>query len=132
MDELLGKTVRQLKVNEDQSLLVFETSDGTVMYETEGDCCSETWFADITGVDALLGGQVTKVEEVSIDLLNDGKDRTRQEYDQGYGVNLTTTKGYVNIVYRNSSNGYYGGSIRRIDRLQSPVALTEITQDWSA
>jgi len=47
MKELVGKTVKELYVNEDQSLLKFVTDQGEVIYQTEADCCSETWFADI-------------------------------------------------------------------------------------
>jgi hypothetical protein len=35
--------------------------------------------------------------------------RTRQEFDAIYGVKLTTSQGAPTFVFRNSSNGYYGG-----------------------
>jgi len=130
MKELIGKTVSGLRVNDDQSILVFDHPDGThTAYRTYSECCSETWFADITGVNALIGQVVTAVEKVYMDAVDDG--RTRQERDEFYGVKLTTIKGVADIVYRNSSNGYYGGDIDFYsDNL--PSGIKPITDDWSA
>jgi hypothetical protein len=132
MKELIGKTITGLFVNEDQSGLMFTHPDNEkTCYETYADCCSETWFADITGVSALLDSTVLEVENT--DLLETEDGRTRQEYDRFYGVKLKTTKGYVDIVYRNSSNGYYGGEIEyKAQGLPEGCELTPITDDWSA
>jgi len=130
MIELIGKTVTGLRVNEDQSVLAFDHPDGTsTSYVTDGDCCSETWFADITGVAALLGGKVLEVE--SVDLLTVDDKRTRQNEDQFYGVKLRTNQGMADIVYRNSSNGYYGGDIG-LHSGALPEGMTAITDDWQA
>lgn len=130
MKELIGKTVTGLRVNEDQSVLAFDHPDGTsTSYRTWGDCCSETWFADITGVAALLGGNVLDVEFVDLPVVDD--KRTRQESDEFYGVKLKTDKGYADIVYRNSSNGYYGGDIDLYGGAL-PDGMTAITDDWKA
>ena len=129
MKELIGKIISGIRVNEDQSVLVFGHPDGTnTIYVTYGDCCSETWFADITGVGALIGGKVLMVEDIAMKSVDDG--RTRQEIDEFYGVKIITNKGYADIVYRNSSNGYYGGVIFLYEKL--PDNLTAITEDWSA
>ena len=130
MKELIGKKINGLYVNADQSLLVFDTDDGDVAYRAWGDCCSETWFADIVGVPALLGGVVASAEDVEMVAVEDG--RTRQECDQFYGVKIKTDKGYADIVYRNSSNGYYGGDIDYVDIGGRPDDLTAITDDWQA
>lgn len=131
-ENLIGKTISGLRVNDDQSVLVFDHPDGTfTAFKTYGDCCSETWFADITGVSALLGGEVRTTEDVDVDVIEDG--RTRQEYDSFYGVKLTTNKGHADIVYRNSSNGYYGGSADLMDKERAlPSDLVSITDDWRA
>lgn len=131
MKELIGKKISGLRINEDQSILMFDTDQGAVGYVTYGDCCSETWFADITGVSAMLGGTVQTAEEVSMDGYNVEDGRTRQEYDEAYGYKLTTDKGYADIVFRNSSNGYYGGSIELLKR-GLPDGMTAIVDDWHA
>lgn len=131
MEQLIGKKITELRINEDQSVLAFYTDQGVIAYETRGDCCSETWFADITGVDALLGGTVQTADEVSMDGYNVEDGRTRQDFDEAYGVKLTTDKGYSDIVFRNSSNGCYGGSIGLLRR-EMPDGMTAITDDWHA
>ncbi len=130
MKELIGKTVVSLEVNECENVLVFNCTDDKVVYYAYGDCCSETWFADIVGVHCLLGATVLDSQDISLPYVEDG--RCRQEYDQFYGVKLMTDKGYVDIVYRNSSNGYYGGSIELCENDLAYETFREITDDWSA
>jgi hypothetical protein len=130
MNELIGKSVIGLRVNEDQSIMAFDHPDGTsTSYETYGDCCSETWFADVIGVSALLGSHVLAVEHMDLPEVDD--KRTRQEYDSFYGVKLQTNKGIVDIVYRNSSNGYYGGAIY-LNNKALPEVMISIFDDWQA
>lgn len=127
---LAGLTVKSVAVNEDQSIMVFETDEGAIAYETYGDCCSETWFADLIGYDRLIDRKITSVE--AIDLPEPHDARTRQEYDTAYGVKFTTDRGYAELVYRNSSNGYYGGEAYRMREFPVGVKFTPITDDWSA
>ncbi len=130
MKELIGKIVLGLRVNAEQSILAFDHPDGSVTaYETEGDCCSETWFADITGVSALIGGRVLEATNIDLPVVEDG--RKRQDCDEFYGVKLKTDKGMVDIVYRNSSNGYYGGGIHLCTR-ELTDDMTPIVDDWQA
>lgn len=131
MKELCGTTINNVRVNGDQTVLSFETDKGTVSYRAEADCCSESWFADIVGVDALLGGLVRDVEGIDMDFYNVKDGRCRQESDEAYGFRITTSKGQACIAFRNSSNGYYGGWLEPHDKpLEEP--MTEITEDWSA
>lgn len=132
MKELLGKTITGLRVRDGEDILVFDHPDGTwTAYATHGDCCSETWFADIVGVNALINATVLEVQDVELE--DDADERTRQEYDRFYGVKLKTDRGYVDIVYRNSSNGYYGGDISLYRSDSLPVGnFTTIADDWSA
>lgn len=131
MTTLVGKVITGLRINDDQSLLVFDHPDNShTAYETEADCCSETWFADIVGVDALIGSTVLKADAMeAMQEVVDG--RCRQDYDLFYGVKLITTNGYVDIVYRNSSNGYYGGSIDLYTR-KLPSGLQSIIEDYQS
>lgn len=131
MKELIGKKITGLRINEDQSVLAFDTDQGVIVYEARGDCCSETWFADITGVGQLIGGTVQTADRVSMDGYNVEDGRARQEYDEAYGYKLTTDKGYVDLVFRNSSNGYYGGWIQ-LREGELPEGMTAIAGDWQA
>ena len=132
MKELIGKKITGIFVNEYQSELIFNTDQGLIGYYTLTDCCDETWFADIIGVSALLGGVVQSSEEVPMVEISD--NRTRQEIDKIYGIKIKTDKGYVDIIFRNSSNGYYNGSIELFIPEEAILfdKMTAITDDWHA
>ena len=127
LKSLVGKTIRAIFVSPGEGQLLFKTDEGDVGYHVWGDCCSESWFADLTGVDALIGGTVTETEDVKYSEPND--DRTRQEHDVVYGYKIKTSKGHADLSFRNSSNGYYGGDLESGD---APEATVAITDDWSA
>lgn len=132
MKELIGKTIIRIEVSPGEEYIKFTHPDGSyTAYQAYGDCCSETWFADIVGVEALLRANVLEIREVDLQSYDCKDDRTRQEYDEFYGVKIKTSKGYSDIIYRNSSNGYYGGSISLYTG-KFPNNMLEITSDWSA
>jgi hypothetical protein len=121
-----------LYVGPDEANLIIETSDNQYLdCETEGECCSESWWADIVGVKQLIGAQVSKIEQVDLDIPDCDK-RTRQESDEIYCFKVITDKGECELIFRNSSNGYYGGycSFKFIDEI--PNDFIEITEDWQA
>lgn len=131
MKELIGEHVIRIGINDDQSILCVETRRATFLFKTYAECCSETWFSDIIGAKYLIGATVKKVENLDLELINYNLDdnRCRQDEDIGYGIKLITDKGEANIIYRNSSNGYYGGSMYMVCELSN---LNEITEDWQA
>lgn len=130
LGKLLGNHVDGVYVNADQSELYLKRKySGGIRITTSADCCSETWFADITSPENLVG----EIKGVRVlDLPKPTDDRSRQEDDEAYGFVLSTDKGDCTIVYRNSSNGYYGGSIGTVTDSELPEELTLITSDWSA
>jgi hypothetical protein len=133
MREIFEEHVRGLYVNDDQSALYVKRSDwqGHLRFTLDADCCSESWFADITGVENLIGETVTGIELLEMPDVDDS--RSRQESDVAYGYRLKTRKGYTDIVFRNSSNGYYGGSMNAAEVVKIlPGDLYEITKDWRA
>jgi len=141
MEHLIGHIIRALYVAPGEGQLAFVTDIATITYGTDADCCSETWFADVLGVNALLGATVTAVEDLQLpagyDAQNDG--RTRQEEDDVYGHTVVTDRGRCTVIYRNSSNGYYGGWLTGPTIVEpaappssSPMAWRQITDDWSA
>lgn len=131
ISKLLGQTVQGLCVNNDQSELYLINQWGhAIRITTYACCCSETWFADITSPEN-LDGEIKGIR--LLDLPDPTDDRSRQESDSAYGFVLSTDKGDCTIVYRNSSNGYYGGSIGTVEYCKElPEGLTKITADWSA
>lgn len=131
MIELKGKLIKRVRVSDCQHVISFSTNEGDISYRALGDCCSESWFADITGVDCLIGSIVLDVNKVPMDGYNVDDGRGRQEEDIAYGYKIITDKGYCYIVFRNSSNGYYGGEIEKFDE-ELPDGMELITEDWQA
>jgi hypothetical protein len=127
-DELVGKRVEKLLVNSDRTVLVFECEGGErIGYYADGDCCSESWFNHITGLENVRG-TVEKIEEKHFEM-----GGTRQDSDQVDMVELViagkwSSKGFQ-IEFRNSSNGYYGGSADLI-RGELPADLAEVTAEF--
>jgi hypothetical protein len=113
-----GRTVTAVIVGYEEQYLVLETTTGPVIWETDADCCSNTWFSDVVGLPSLLGHPIlaaSELADVSPFETEEEQNRTRQEEDKVYGVRLLTEAGVCDVVYRNSSNGYYGGSIYYVE-----------------
>ena len=133
MKKLIGKTVKSIYIDrESQEYLKFRTDTGDFVYKTDGDCCSETWFADIIGIASLLNEKIINVEEIEMPECTD--NRTRQEEDVIYCYKIQTCKGHTDIIFRNSSNGYYGGEIGLCKRqhIIDKVKFKKITDDYTA
>lgn len=116
---------------DEQHWLVLHTDAGDVVLEAEGDCCSESWFYEVTGLVDLFGHVITG--GATTDMGDATDEITRQEYDQIYGVTLEAAgAGRADIVFRNSSNGYYGGWLNVLEAIPADVRLVPITGDYVA
>lgn len=125
----VGKRVFSIEIDsEQQHYLRFTTDRGTVVLCACGDCCSESWFSQITGIGALVGGTVTSVCEIAMGSIEDGI--TRQEFDQLYSIKFVTDRGHADIDFRNSSNGYYGGYLDLSALGSEKVVWKLITADY--
>jgi len=114
--ELFGSTLEGVYFSEDGSYMKIQTDKDAYCFDTEGDCCSHTYYHEVFGVPE---GNILEVEDVDMPDLKDGDEDKNDELVQQYGINIKTTKGVITIVYRNSSNGYYGGSSSLIDSAPS-------------
>lgn len=126
MEKLIGKTIISIGIANDYERICFVTDEGQIDYITEADCCSETWFHELMNVDALIGGKVAGVTELDLPA---PPDALRQDSDILYGYRIDTDKGSANLVFRNSSNGYYGGSIAEIK--SDERSFRPVTEDFS-
>jgi hypothetical protein len=144
MDMLIGSKVLSVAVSEGQHRIKFEIEGGSpIIYDADGDCCSETWFAEINFSDDRVSFPIAVIacEKLEIPLylqkLANEDNRSRQEYDQVYGEKIIfqDARGrnlYIEVIYRNSSNGYYGGDCS-LSRMSGENSMwTEIVKDWSA
>lgn len=127
---LQGKVVESVWISDNQQDIKFVTDGGSLMYATDADCCSETWFSDIYGLDALIGHMILEVNTITLPKYNAEDGRSRQEYDAVYGLKIRTLAGYTDIVFRNSSNGSYGGHAEYINPSDLPYPSYEISANW--
>jgi hypothetical protein len=100
-------------------------------YELYGDCCSESWVYTIQNVRGLLDNKIQAVVPIpEVELADDG--RGRQDRDILYRYTFVTSKGYTDLEFRNSSNGYYGGSLDHIHWRDLPNDATwqQIESDY--
>lgn len=111
MKELFWETVRYIYMDEDKTYIVFINgySDKHFVFCADGDCCSTSWFESVTNQENLAGekiiGMVEKPETEDEGAINGDDDCVKV-----YGYTLITAKGHIDVEFRNSSNGYYGGS----------------------
>lgn len=134
IENLIGFRVVGLSVSEGEDTLCIHGEAQHALIVTDADCCSQTWFADITGVENLIGHTIQSFEWIEMpESYNVDDGRGRQKTDEAYGIKITTEAGYCDIVYRNSSNGYYGGSASIAWRDGTATdGMKPITEDWSA
>jgi hypothetical protein len=134
LDALIGKTVNTLLKDCEGELLQFETDQGTIRYMTDADCCSESWINHISGIQALLGHKVLKTDAVEMGKIEEGNPlwSKRQDVDKIYSYKIFTSQGVCELELRNSSNGFYGGSLVLVTERslegyrQSPFELHEL------
>lgn len=134
MANLIGKEIASVWIDKnEQHFLLFKTKDGEEFYYlADGDCCSESWFYEVWGIEAITmyhkWPQPPTVKDVlQMELpyhmhdMVERDDLGRQESDQIYGIKIVMTNWTCNIeiLFRNSSNGYYGGCVCRLDCLNS-------------
>lgn len=145
-DDFVGKTVTKLEIGDDGGFIRFTFSDGDVAtYNAYGDCCSTTWINDLNGVKSLLGQEIITHERGITDDDDDDDDEDIEEEDdwgqviQRYAERFRTASGYFDILYRNESNGYYGGSLELCgdddyswrEKPDEQTVWQNITDDWT-
>ena len=119
-EDLLGKTLVSVDVCDDGGdVITFLTDDGTkyVMYH-EQECCESVSIESIEGeLSSLIGNPILLAEEVSESGKIDPED-TWSDSQTWTFYKLATIKGYVDIRWNGSSNGYYSESVDFVKLLQ--------------
>lgn len=109
--QLKGMTFIAIEGGWDDDYLRFINSQGEV-YELKHtqDCCESVYIEDICGnINDLLNSEILTAEEV----YSDSGDAERLDGYESYTYSyykLATVKGYVDIRFFGSSNGYYSES----------------------
>lgn len=128
MNELLGKRIKKLYINDDKTILVFETATRELIgFQTEGECCNSVWFDKVSGVSALRrydeevfdviagGATVNRIEEKSWTEIPTDDEEGYHDVLENCIITIATDHGYLDIEVRNSHNGYYGGHVNRFE-----------------
>lgn len=108
---LIGKTMASVENRHDEEL-IFKTTDGRefVFYHSQ-DCCESVYIESISGDLAdLVGAPILLAEEVSCEAQPDRMN----EYDESYTwtfYKFATRKGYVDVRWYGTSNGWYSESV---------------------
>jgi len=116
--ELIGQTIEKIevlqiddefidggKVTDDEIWFMFENGKTYKMYHQQ-DCCENVTINDINGdLDDLIGEPLLKAEEVIAD------DPTASESGTWTFYKFATIKGYVDIRWHGTSNGYYSEAV---------------------
>lgn len=126
MKELFWATIQYIYMDEEKGYMVFinRWGDKHYAYSADGDCCSHSWFESVTNQENIIGEKIIGMEEKP-----EVEDESSSEGEciRVYGYTLKTAVGYTDIEFRNSSNGYYGGSciFLRDTKLRFPQTQTE-------
>jgi len=114
-EELVGKTLTEIRAAHDE--IEFVTADGVTykMYHSQ-ECCESVSVEDVVGDWAdLIGSPITLAEEAT-----DTESPKTETYGESSYVDesstwtfykLATVKGYVDIRWYGSSNGYYSEGV---------------------
>jgi len=109
-DCLVGKTIINAKIANDDKAILFVTDHGEIVAKADGDCCSSSWIEHVEL--PALGFPAKVIEVLDIEMPNAaGAADNEDDLLQIYGLKISTDKGDFVIDYRNESNGYYGGNL---------------------
>jgi hypothetical protein len=108
--EMEGKTFTRV-YEIDNDTLVFENEQDRYIFYHSQDCCEYVYIESIVGdLDDLVGSPLLLSEEVSSD-----DSGPISEYESSYTwtfYKFATIKGYVDVRWYGSSNGYYSESVQ--------------------
>jgi len=131
IEELLGKTFLRVLVSNTEEMIQFVTTDGFVyeMYHDQ-DCCESVSIDDINGdLDDLVGSPILMADESSS--CDTNLDGTPLEYESCTWTfyRFATIKGYVDIRWYGTSNGYYSESVNIYKREDKQLVRDEKLND---
>lgn len=133
-EKLRNLKIQGIQVSDDGvGIVVFGDGRGVLSewFKCEADCCSQTWMSEILGVNTALRSKIVKITEPDLSKYNVDDGRGRQGYDSVYGACLHTENGgCLTIIWRNSSNGYYGGWLSPGVKPWNSEPSFEVKKDW--
>ena len=129
---LVGHVINDIFIGSGEDYFLFKGPKIDLCLYGYGDCCSETWFSDVYNADNLRGHEIISVDEIDSGETDKEPERSRQECDNVYGIRIRTEKGTCVLTYRNSSNGYYGGSALVVEKSEDVKFRKILGDTWRA
>jgi hypothetical protein len=109
-NELVGRTLYKVTAEGDE-LILYLSDTNYVRFYHQQDCCESVYIDDICGdLNDLVGEPLLMAEEVS----NEGYEEESEGYDESHTwtfYKFATRKGYVDVRWYGSSNGYYSEGV---------------------
>lgn len=109
IDHMLGKVVTRFSAGDD--VLKFVCAEGRYEMFHNQQCCERVYIESIVGdLDDLVGEPILLAEESTNQELTPDKEKHRWYPSESYTwtfYKLATRKGYVDIRWLGTSNGYY-------------------------
>ena len=122
IEAMKGKELLSVDIAANKESVTFRFMDGTSQsFQVEGDCCSRSWIEHLELPCDVRGLVIEGFHEDYMDATGDDKynpptpddEYSHRMHDclKVYSSKFVTSKGAIVLEYRNSSNGYYGGSL---------------------
>ena len=109
VSQMQGLVVSKITVSPENDWIEFVTAQGSFTLYHSQDCCESVEIEDIVGnLDDLIGVPLLLAEEVTSD------ENPLSQYDESFTwtfYKFATIKGYVDIRWYGTSNGYYSESV---------------------
>lgn len=120
MSDLIGKVFTEIEGEEGEESLRLKCAEGTFEFVHYQSCCEFVYIESITGDMAdLLGSPILLAEESTSEQTPEGFQHQYEPDSQTWTFyKLATIKGYVDIRWFGSSNGYYS---ERVDLEFTPA-----------
>lgn len=110
-EDLIGKTLTSVeRIGNDELIFTVDNGDRYKLYHSQ-DCCETVEIEDICGdLDDLVGSPILRAEEAVSNVTPPGCSAWDDSNTWTF-YKLATIKGYVDIRWHGSSNGYYSESV---------------------
>lgn len=124
--ELCGKIFSSVQVNDDEIIFTTNTNEIFKMYHNQ-DCCEHVYIESVVGdVNDLIDAPILVAEESTNS--NNQMDGQDHESFTWTFYKLATVKGYVDIRWYGSSNGWYSESVSLENITNIQCLPTEINE----
>ena len=127
--DLLGRVFSKITATDEELVMVCD--EGTFTFYHSQGCCESVYIESIVGeLSDLVGNPILKAEEV---VSSDNPPDVNQEileYQDSFTwtfYKFATIKGYVDIRWYGSSNGYYGEGV---DLMFQPASVESVDDSF--